>query len=77
MWSRPRASGPQAPERTSSLSATATRSRSPSPSQQIRAGQPLERDALAGELDPGPERVGADDVHDDVLAPAEVVGVAR
>ena len=40
-------------------------------------GQPLERDALPGQLDPAPQRVAADDFHHRVLAPPQVLGIPR
>src|SRR5439155_17977954 len=40
-------------------------------------GQYLEQDAVTGELDPGPQRVGADNLHDDVLASPQIRWISR
>ena len=67
---------PAPAERTSSFSAQRHPVALAEPEPADARGQPLERNPLAGELDPRPQRVGADDLHDDVLAPAQVLRIA-
>ena len=76
MWSRPSASGPTTPSRTSSFRRRATRVALAETEPADSGGEPLQRNATARELDPGAQRVGADDLYDRVLATPEVGRIA-
>ena len=76
MWSRPRASGPISPRRTSSLSRRPTASRCPRPSQQMRAGSPCGATRARASSNQRSSEGVADHVEHGVLAAAQVGGIA-